>query len=66
MVTVAVDPAWREGSVQLTMALLETPPHVPELTLAETNVRGTPVTLELKLSIKVILFARSGPLFRTM
>jgi hypothetical protein len=66
IVTVAVDPAWREGKLQLTMTLVETPPHVPELTLAELNVRGTPVTLELKLSIRVMLFARSGPPFCTM
>jgi len=66
IVTVAVDPAWREGKLQLTMAFVETPPQVPELTLAETNVRGTPVTLEFKLSIRVMLFARSGPLFWTI
>ena len=66
MVTVAVDPAWSGGRLQLTIEFVETPPQVPELTLAELNVRGTPVTAELKLSMRVMLFARSGPLFWTM
>ena len=44
IVTVAVDPDCRDGRLQLTIAFVVTPPHVPELMLAETKVNGTPVT----------------------
>ena len=66
MVTVAVEPACKDGRLQLTIAFVLPPPHVPELEVAELNVSGTPVTAELRLSVTVMLFARSGPLLVTM
>src|SRR5215472_4035925 len=66
MVTVAVEPACSEGRVQLTTELVETPPQVPELVLADTKVTGTPVIEGLRLSVSVRLVARSGPLLVTM
>src|SRR5579862_9264774 len=62
-VTVAVEPDCKEGIVQLITALVDTPPQVPAVVLAETKVKGTNVYWELKLSVSVTLVARSGPLF---
>ena len=65
-VIVAVDPDCNEGTLQLTTALVDAPPQVPDVTLAETNVNGTMVIWELKLSVTVILVAKSGPVFVTI
>jgi len=65
IVTVAVEPAWSVGRLQLmTVLVVETPLQVPPMMLAVTGVRGTPVAL--KLSVIVIPLARSGPLLVTV
>jgi hypothetical protein len=66
MVTVAVDPACSGGRLQLTLVLVEPPPHVPELTLVVMLVSGTPVTAVLRLAVTVTPLARSGPLLVTV
>jgi hypothetical protein len=66
MVIVAVEPDCSVGRLQLTTALVEPPPQVPAVVLAETNVSGTPVTEEFRLSVSVMLLAKSGPLFVTV
>ena len=60
--TVAVEPDCNEGIGQLMVPFDETVPQDCEEELADTNVTGTPVTDELKLSVTTMLFARSGPL----
>src|SRR5712691_2534762 len=66
MIIVAVEPDCSEGRLQLTMVLVDAPPQVPEVTLAVMAVRGTPVTAELRLSVTVMLLAKSGPLLVTV
>ena len=63
IVIVAVEPDCKDGMLQLTVLAVDTPPQVPEVVAADWKVSGTPVTVELRLSVTVILLARSGPLF---
>ena len=57
-----MEPACNEGRLQLMVKLVEAPPQVPAVALAETKVSGTLVTDGLRLSSNVMLVARSGPL----
>lgn len=66
MVIVAVEPDCSEGKLQLTIALVDPPPQVPALVLADTKVSGTPVIKGLRLSKSVMLLAKSGPLLVTV